>query len=150
MLGIPGSLLGGLFVELKLFGRKGALSLSTVLTGIFIFASTTAKSSNALLGWNCAYNFTSTFMYAVLYAYTPEIFPTKDRGTGNALTATANRIFGIMGAFFERSRFGRNADCSADHCDCCESADDRSCVYVWRAVRGCGFVRLGAALRVPR
>lgn len=35
-------------------------------------------------------------MYAVLYAYTPEIFPTKDRGTGNALTASANRVFGIM------------------------------------------------------
>lgn len=35
-------------------------------------------------------------MYAVLYAYTPEIFPTLHRGTGNALTATANRIFGIM------------------------------------------------------
>ena len=105
VLGIPGSLLGGLFVELKLFGRKGALSLSTVLTGVFIFASTTAKSSDALLGWNCAYNFTSTFMYAVLYAYTPEIFPTKDRGTGNALTASANRIFGIMGRslFLEQS-----------------------------------------------
>lgn len=38
----------------------------------------------------------SNIMYAVLYAYTPEIFPTKDRGTGNALTASANRIFGIM------------------------------------------------------
>ena len=38
----------------------------------------------------------SNIMYAVLYAYTPEIFPTKDRGTGNALTATANRVFGIM------------------------------------------------------
>lgn len=38
----------------------------------------------------------SNVMYAVLYAYTPEIFPTKDRGTGNALTATANRVFGIM------------------------------------------------------
>lgn len=35
-------------------------------------------------------------MYAVLYAYTPEVFLTKDRGTGNALAATANRIFGIM------------------------------------------------------
>ena len=35
-------------------------------------------------------------MYAVLYAYTPEIFLTKDRGTGNALTASANRVFGIM------------------------------------------------------
>lgn len=35
-------------------------------------------------------------MYAVLYAQTPETFPTIHRGTGNALTATANRIFGIM------------------------------------------------------
>ena len=29
-------------------------------------------------------------------AYTPEVFPTKDRGTGNALTAMANRVFGVM------------------------------------------------------
>ena len=35
-------------------------------------------------------------MYGVLYAVTPELFPTKDRGTGNGLAATANRIFGIM------------------------------------------------------
>lgn len=45
---------------------------------------------------NCAYNFMSNIMYAVLYSYTPEIFPTKDRGTGNAITASANRVFGIM------------------------------------------------------
>ena len=25
-----------------------------------------------------------------------QVFPTKDRGTGNALAATANRVFGIM------------------------------------------------------
>ena len=67
-----------------------------VLTGVFILASTTARNSNALLGWNCAYSFTSNVMYGVLYAITPELFPTKDRGTGNALTATANRIFGVM------------------------------------------------------
>ncbi|KAJ5481089.1 MFS siderochrome iron transporter 1 [Penicillium diatomitis] len=95
-MGIPGCLLGGLLVELPRFGRKGALSSSTVLTGIFLLSSTTATSSNALLGWNCAYNFMSSLMYAVLYAYTPEIFLTKDRGTGNALTASANRVFGIM------------------------------------------------------
>lgn len=35
-------------------------------------------------------------MYGVLYAVSPELFPTKDRGTGNALTAIANRVFGIM------------------------------------------------------
>jgi MFS family permease len=66
------------------------------LTGVFLFASTTAVTSDALLGWNCAYSFVANIMYAVLYAYTPEIFPTKDRGTGNAITASANRIFGIM------------------------------------------------------
>ena len=29
--------------------------------------------------------------YAVLYGFTPELFATKDRGTGNALAASANR-----------------------------------------------------------
>ena len=96
VLGVPGALLGGLLIELPGFGRKGTLAASAALTGVFLYASTTAVSSNALLGWNCAYNFMSNIMYAVLYAYTPEIFPTKDRGTGNALTATANRVFGIM------------------------------------------------------
>lgn len=96
VLGIPGALIGGILVQIPHFGRKGALAVSTALTGVFLFASTTALTSNALLGWNCAYNFMSNVMYAVLYAYTPEIFPTKDRGTGNALTATANRVFGIM------------------------------------------------------
>ncbi|KAI1454826.1 MFS general substrate transporter [Annulohypoxylon moriforme] len=96
VLGVPGALLGGVLVELPHFGRRGALSLSTILTGIFLYCSTTATSSSSLLGWNCAYNFTSNIMYAVLYAFTPELFPTKDRGTGNALTATSNRIFGIM------------------------------------------------------
>ena len=35
-------------------------------------------------------------MYGILYAYTPEVFPTKDRGTGNGLAATANRIGGVI------------------------------------------------------
>ena len=100
VLGIPGALIGGYLVEVPKLGRRGTLALSTVATGAFLYASTTAMTSTALLGWNCAFNFCSNVMYAVLYAYTPEIFPTKDRGTGNALTATSNRIFGIMAVSF--------------------------------------------------
>ncbi|KAB2581125.1 MFS transporter [Lasiodiplodia theobromae] len=96
VLGVPGALLGGFLVEVPRFGRRGTLALSTAATGAFLYASTTALDSASLLGWNCAYNFTSNVMYAVLYAYTPEVFVTKDRGTGNALTATGNRIFGVM------------------------------------------------------
>ncbi|KDR66281.1 hypothetical protein GALMADRAFT_232637 [Galerina marginata CBS 339.88] len=96
VIGVPGALLAGYMVEMPILGRRGTLSISTLLTGIFILASTTARTSDALLGWNCAYSFTSNVMYGVLYAITPELFPTKDRGTGNAITATANRIFGVM------------------------------------------------------
>lgn len=35
-------------------------------------------------------------MYGVLYALSPELFATKDRGTGNGLAATAYRILGVM------------------------------------------------------
>jgi MFS family permease len=96
VLGVPGALLGGAFVEIPNFGRRGTLGISTAATGVFLYCSTTATTSAALLGWQCAFNFTSNIMYAVLYGYTPEIFPTKDRGTGNAMTATGNRVFGIM------------------------------------------------------
>ncbi|KAJ6624260.1 major facilitator superfamily domain-containing protein [Mycena sp. CBHHK59/15] len=96
VIGVPGALLAGYLVELPILGRRGTLAISTLLTGVFILASTTARSSDALLGFNCAYSFTSNVMYGVLYALSPELFPTKDRGTGNALVATANRVFGIM------------------------------------------------------
>ncbi|KDQ52980.1 hypothetical protein JAAARDRAFT_162203 [Jaapia argillacea MUCL 33604] len=118
VIGVPGALLAGWCVELPYLGRRGTLSISTsttlsdyplshlssrysyvtftVLTGVFLFAATTARTSNALLGWNCGYSFTSNIMYGVLYAISPELFPTKDRGTGNAIVASANRVFGIM------------------------------------------------------
>ncbi|KAF8443664.1 MFS general substrate transporter [Boletus edulis BED1] len=96
VIGVPGALLAGYLVELPFLGRRGTLSIFTILTGAFILASTTARTSNALLGWNCGYSFTSNVMYGVLYAVSPELFPTRERGTGNAIVASANRIFGIM------------------------------------------------------
>ncbi|KAI0632770.1 MFS general substrate transporter [Trametes polyzona] len=96
VIGVPGAFLAGWAVEQPYIGRKGTLAISAGLTGVFLFASTTARSSNALLGWNCGYAFHSNIMYGVLYALSPEVFPAKDRGTGNGLTATATRIFGII------------------------------------------------------
>lgn len=94
-IGVPGSLIAGVLVEFRI-GRKGTLCLSLILTGVFLFASTTAKTSNAYLGWNCTFSFFSDIMYGVLYAYTPEVFPSKVRGTAVGLAASANRILGIF------------------------------------------------------
>ncbi|KAH9943665.1 MFS general substrate transporter [Amylocystis lapponica] len=96
VIGVPSAFFAGWMVEQRYIGRKGALALSSGLTGVFLFASTTARSSDALLGWNCGYAFASNIMYGVLYAISPEVFPAKDRGTGNGLTATATRVFGII------------------------------------------------------
>lgn len=96
VVGVPGSILSGFLVDLKHLGRKGTLCVLLILTGVFLFASTTAKSSNQLLGWNCAFNFCSNSMYGVLYAYTPEVFPSKIRGTAMGLASSANRILGVM------------------------------------------------------
>lgn len=95
VVGIPGVLLAGFLVELRI-GRKGTLIASLACTGAFLFALTTAKTANANLGWNCAFSFFSSMMYAVLYAYTPEVFVTKIRGTGIGLAASFNRIFGVF------------------------------------------------------
>ena len=135
VLGIPGVLIGGALVEIPRFGRKGALAASSVLTGVFLYASTTALTSDALLGWDCAYNFFSNIMYAVLYAYTPEIFVTKDRGTGNAMTATANRVFGIMAVSgFSSSGSSTLTLLTAYHCNVCESKDICSGLHKWSAL----------------
>lgn len=96
VVGVPGSLLGGYLVEQPRMGRRGSLTAAVLATGTFLLASTTARTSAALLGWNCAFSFSSSLMYAVLYAYTPEIFDTQHRGTGNALVSAANRVGGIL------------------------------------------------------
>ncbi|KAI0754770.1 MFS general substrate transporter [Daedaleopsis nitida] len=96
IMGIPGSLLAGWMVEQRGLGRRGTLAVSTALTGVFLLASTTARTSNALLAWNCGYTFTNNIMYGTLYAISPELFPAKDRGTGNALLGAASRVFSVM------------------------------------------------------
>ncbi|KAK7050280.1 putative MFS-type transporter PB1E7.08c [Favolaschia claudopus] len=88
---LPAGPLAGYLVELPLLGRKGTLAISAALAGVLILLSTTSRSSAALLGWNCAFEFTALVMYSVLYGLGPELFPTKDRGTGNALVASAHR-----------------------------------------------------------
>jgi len=51
--GIPGSILAAWFVELPRSGRKGALAVSTLITGVFVFALTGAPNNAAYLALNC-------------------------------------------------------------------------------------------------
>ncbi|KAI0787248.1 MFS general substrate transporter [Irpex lacteus] len=104
VLGIPGSALACLIVDwtrgsksrYAIGGRKLALAVSTLATGLFLFLFTTTTTEAAYLGFSCASSLTQNAMYGVLYAYTPEAFPTPHRGTGDALASAFNRVMGLI------------------------------------------------------
>ncbi|KAL4066875.1 major facilitator superfamily domain-containing protein, partial [Scleroderma yunnanense] len=95
-LSVPAALMAGYLIEVPIFGRRGTLAIFTLLTGVFVLASTTAHTSNAYEGWICGFAYTSTIMYGVLVAMSPELFPTKSRGTGNSIVFAADRVFGVL------------------------------------------------------
>ena len=71
VVGIPGSLVAGLAVDIKRVGRKGVGILSCILTGVFLFLYTRANSSSAILGFSCAIAFFQNIVYGILCKFCP-------------------------------------------------------------------------------
>lgn len=112
-MGIPGSLIAAGLVEMKgrWLGRRGAMAISTLLTGVFIFLFSSTKEAHATLGFECVVSLSQNAMYGILFAvgllasiknytnqskYTPEAFPGPHRATGDALCSSLNRLFGLL------------------------------------------------------
>jgi len=93
---IPAPFLGGYLVELPFLGRKRVLVIFIAVTGVFLLASTTAKTSNQLLGWNILYQSIASIGYGAMVAIGPETFHGQHRGTGAGLQYTFNRLAGIV------------------------------------------------------
>ncbi|KAF8622867.1 hypothetical protein AX15_006707 [Amanita polypyramis BW_CC] len=115
VLGVPGSLIACAIVDftrragkVALGGRKFAMAISTALSGIFLFLFTTSKTNAAVLGFSCVTSLTENAMYGVLYAYTPEVFPAPQRGTGDALASGFNRVTGILAPIIKIATTTRN------------------------------------------
>lgn len=111
--GVPGSIIAAWMVELPRSGRRGAMAIGTLLTGVFVFAGVGAPNRGAFLAFNCleacfqvsgallpvvAFSHLplQNIMYGVLYAYTPEVFPAPHRGTGDGIASSLNRLAGLF------------------------------------------------------
>lgn len=92
---VTGSIIACYTVTIPHFGRKGTLATSTLLTGIFLFLFTVSTNSSFQLGFSCMVAFFQNIMYGVLYAYTPEVFPAPNRGTGTGFASFFNRVAGL-------------------------------------------------------
>lgn len=95
VVGVPGSILACYTVDIPYIGRKGTIAISTLLTGVFLFVFTTNSDSDFQLTFSCLEAFFQNIMYGVLYAYTPEVFPAPNRGTGTGIASFLNRITGL-------------------------------------------------------
>ncbi|KAJ5161381.1 hypothetical protein N7492_006773 [Penicillium capsulatum] len=80
------------------WGRRGTMIIGAVVTMVFLFCYTQVRTAGQNLGFTCAISFCLNIYYGTLYAYTPEVFPSGHRGTGNGVAIGLNRIMGIVSA----------------------------------------------------
>ncbi|KAI0229217.1 hypothetical protein L0F63_004522 [Massospora cicadina] len=93
--GIPGSMIGSYLVETAL-GRKGSMASSAVGASLSLLGFANASSTGVITFTSGAFSFLITIVYAVLYAYTPEVFDTKVRGTASGVASALGRIAGVV------------------------------------------------------
>ncbi|KAJ3542363.1 hypothetical protein NM208_g4138 [Fusarium decemcellulare] len=96
--GVVGPIAAGFCVETR-FGRRWMMAISSVLTGIFLFASTSVRAEASDIGFQCATAILGNFQYAIMFAFTPESFPGPVRGTGTGVAATLLRSGGLVASF---------------------------------------------------
>ncbi|KAL5428043.1 hypothetical protein PMIN04_000987 [Paraphaeosphaeria minitans] len=93
--GVPGSLLAYYLVNIPFLGRKKTMIIGTALTGVFVFLFTISGDPDFQLAFSCLEACFQQIMYGVLFAYTPEVIPAPNRGTGSGIASTLNRLAGL-------------------------------------------------------
>lgn len=72
--------------------------VGALVTMVFFFCYTQVRTESQNVGFSCTVNFCLNIYYGSLYAYSPEVFPSAHRGTGNGVAIAFNRIMGIVSA----------------------------------------------------
>ncbi|KAL4962251.1 putative sugar transporter [Aspergillus stella-maris] len=110
IVGLPGSVLACFTVDIKYIGRKGTMCTATLITGVLLFCFTASTDPDIQLVCSSLEAFFQNIMYGVLYAYTPEVFPAPNRGTGSGISSCLNRIAGLCAPIVAIYGGSANAD----------------------------------------
>jgi putative MFS transporter len=96
--GIPGFLSASLLLER--IGRKLVLSIYVIMSAVAAFLYGQAPALDSLFWLIVAGSFMQFWffgMWSALYAYTPEIFPTRARGVGGGSSSSMGRLGALLG-----------------------------------------------------
>jgi putative MFS transporter len=94
---LPGYLAAGLLIER--IGRKKVLVLFLLGTAASAWFFGQAGEVPAILASGCCLYFFALGTWGCVYSYTPELYPTEIRGTGNGWAAAFGRIGALLGPF---------------------------------------------------
>ena len=93
--GIPGFFTAALLLERV--GRKPTTAAFLLLSAAAAYAYGHASGTTALFAAGFTMQFFLFGMWSCLYAYTPELYPTRARSTGAGMASAAGRIGAILG-----------------------------------------------------
>lgn len=107
---LPGYFTAAWFIEK--FGRKFVLVTYLIGTAASAYVFGNAETVVMLVGAGMALSFFNLGAWGALYAYTPEQYPTVNRGTGAGTAAAIGRIGGIFGPLLVGSMLTKGYDIS--------------------------------------
>ena len=91
---LPGYFLAAWLVEI--WGRRKTLSVFLAVSAVAAFAFSQAGSVAAVLGFGMLLSASNLGAWGVLYAVTPEIYPTRLRGAASGAAAACGRVAAIV------------------------------------------------------
>lgn len=91
---LPGYFLAAWLVEI--WGRRRTLSVFLAVSAVAAFAFSQAGSVAAVIGFGMLLSASNLGAWGVLYAVTPEIYPTRLRGAASGAAAAAGRVAAII------------------------------------------------------
>ncbi|MDN5345341.1 MAG: transporter, putative metabolite:H+ symporter [Clostridia bacterium] len=95
--GIPGFFTSAYLVEA--WGRKGTCVLMLLGSAVMAYFYGTAANQTQLIIFGLAMQFFMFGMWSVLYAYTPELYPTRARATGAGFASSIGRLGSLIGPY---------------------------------------------------
>jgi len=79
-------------------GRKPVLIIYFIGTALASWLFGNAEAAGQVVGYGCMLYFFSLGAWGCVYAYTPEVYPTRVRGTGTGWAAAFGRLGAFLGA----------------------------------------------------
>ncbi len=93
--GVPGFFTAAYLVEA--WGRKPSMVATLAGSAVMAYYYGTAANTLALVSFGLGMQFFMFGMWSVLYAYTPELYPTHARATGAGFASSIGRVGALLG-----------------------------------------------------